>query len=201
MPQTTVDNKAVVKGLKDIERLEKTMKGLQAQVTTMQGSIPKATNSVRKFGTASRRSAGGVTKLAGALGEIAAFAGITFGAASLFQGLEKADKASAALRTLGADSTALNASLAQLRKELNNNVSQLELQQNAFAVMQANFKDTAEVTQILEAAVKSSQAKLIDTAASVTALTSVLNAYGLGASDAAEAKRGFSRRLLTATCP
>ena len=85
--------------------------------------------------------------------------------------------------------------LQNLRESLNNNVSQLELQQGAFAVAQAGYKKTADQVKILEAAVKSSQAKLVGTDVSITAITSVLKAYGLEASSAASLSEKFFQTI------
>ena len=163
MADTRVNVIVTTTGASSLSRLDKSFQG--------------ATKNARKLDSA-------VSQLKGALGGLAAFTGVSLGIGAIFDQIKQADKASVALKTLGADSKALKSELSSLRKELDNNVSQLELTQNAFEVMQSGFKSTAEVTQILEAATKSAQAKLIDSTVTVSALTSVLNAYGLGASQA-----------------
>ena len=149
-------------GIRNLQKLERRMLAVEKTVSRVQGTLPKATNNVVRFGRASANASNGVRKLVSMLGELAAFAGVGIGIGAIFQGLEKTDKANAALRTLGADTVTFRKELTALRKELNNNVSELDLTQQAFNVMQAGFKDAADVTQI-EAAVKSSQAKPIET--------------------------------------
>ena len=163
MADTRVNVIVSTTGASSLSRLDKSFQG--------------ATKNARKLDSA-------VSQLKGALGGLAAFTGVSLGIGAIFDQIKQADKASVALKTLGADSKALKSELSSLRKELDNNVSQLELTQNAFEVMQSGFKSTAEVTQILGAATKSAQAKLIDSTVTVGALTSVLNAYGLSANQA-----------------
>ena len=62
MAQATVDIKAVVKGLRDIERLEKEMKDLQAQVKKLQGSLPKASNAIKQTGRAAATATGNIQR-------------------------------------------------------------------------------------------------------------------------------------------
>ena len=181
--------------MSEVQKLERRMVALEKTVKKLQGTVPKATNNVRKFGRQAGAAAGGVNKLKNALAGLAGFVGVGLGIGAIFQGLEKTDKASAALRTLGLDSDELGGALDKLRKKLDNNVSALELQQNAFEVAQAGFKDTADVTQILEAATKSAQAKLIDSTTTVKALTAVLNAYGLGADQAGDVSESFFQTI------
>ena len=176
-----------VGGLNQLVALTKSMEQLEKQVAVLDKKLPDATKEMAGFGKAAGRGVRPVKSLAGSIkglvGEFAAFAGLAVGVGATFQNLEKSDKASAAVATLGVDSKKLASDLTDLRKELNNNVSALELQQNAFEVAQAGFTDTAEITEILGNATKSAQAKLIDSTTTVRALTSVLRSYNLTASD------------------
>ena len=181
MAQTAVDVVVRVKDLAALDRLKKSLAGVD-------GAALKASQGTKKLESA-------LGQLGGVVGKIAAIAGVGLGFGKLFTDLEKADKANAALRTLGIETKSFNKDLQNLRESLNNNVSQLELQQGAFAVAQAGYKKTADQVKILEAAVKSSQAKLVGTDVSITAITSVLKAYGLEASSAASLSEKFFQTI------
>ena len=159
--------------------------------TTGANSLTKLDKALQRSTASTRRLDGALDALKGTLGAV----GIALGTGAIFDKLAKSDKAKAAIRTLGVDASKLTTELKGLRKELNNNVSQLELQQNAFNVIQSGFKGTAEVTQILEAATKSAQAKLIDSTVVVNALTSTLNAYQLGAGSATSVTEKFFQTI------
>ena len=163
--------------------------------TSGQSSLSRLDRQLEKSSKSTLKLNSALNGLKGALGSLAAFTGVAVGVGAIFDQIKQADKASVALKTLGADASDVKEALSGLRKELDNNVSQLELTQNAFQVMQAGFKDTSEVTQILEAATKSAQAKLIDSTTTVQALTSVLNAYGLGAGQAATLSDKFFQTI------
>ena len=181
MAQTAVDVVVRVKDLAALDRLKKSLAGVD-------NAALKASQGTKKLESA-------LGQLGGVVGKIAAIAGVGLGFGKLFTDLEKADKANAALRTLGIETKSFNKDLQNLRESLNNNVSQLELQQGAFAVAQAGYKKTADQVKILEAAVKSSQAKLVGTDVSITAITSVLKAYGLEASSAASLSEKFFQTI------
>ena len=159
--------------------------------TTGTNSLTRLDKALQKSTANAKRLDGAMEALKGTLGAV----GIAIGAGAIFDKLKKADKAGAAIRSLGVDSSKLKTELVSLRKELNNNVSQLELSQNAFNVIQAGFKDTAEVTKILEAATKSAQAKLVDSTTTVNALTSTLRAYGFGAGSATAVTEKFFQTI------
>ena len=166
MAQSNVDVIVKAIGVETLTRLDK-------QLTKIAGTANKVD--------------GAFEGLKGTLGNLAALGGISLGFGKIFTDLEKADKAKAALRTLGIETKTFDAELTNLRKSLNNNVSQLELQQGAFAVAQAGFKKTADQVKILEAAVKSSQAKLVPMGVSLQAILPTLRAYGLEAGSSAKA--------------
>ena len=93
-----------VKNLNQLQKLEARVTALERSSQDLTSKLRESTKAITGLGAASRNAAGGVNTLSGSLGRIAAFTGISLGLGSIFEGLEKADKASAALRTLGADS-------------------------------------------------------------------------------------------------
>ena len=54
MASAPVDIPIQVKGLSDLQKLEKRMQALEKEVTRLQKGLPKAANNVRKFGGAAR---------------------------------------------------------------------------------------------------------------------------------------------------
>ena len=111
MASAPVDIPVQVKGLSDLEKLLRRTTALEKEVTRLQGKLPTAANGMRATGRAAAGASGGVNKLSASLkgiaGQFAAFAGLSVGVGATFQSLAKADKASAALRTLGLDSKEL----------------------------------------------------------------------------------------------
>ena len=104
-----------------------------------------------------------LSRLKGAAAGLAGLAGVAVGVGAAFDQIKKADQAAAALRSIGADTKTLIPALQEVRKELNNNVSQAQLSKSAFETLQAGFKDTAEVSKIVSAASEAANAKLADT--------------------------------------
>ena len=154
MPQTTVDIKAVVKGLRDIERLDKEMKSRQVQGAKVTQAMPRASKSTQAFGRSARTAAGGVATLGAAiktaLGPLTAVVG-TF--ASLSAGISviaRQDFAEAKVRSLGVASEDLVARLKDVSQELNYGRSVVELTSAAYDVASAGFRDTADAAEILK---------------------------------------------------
>jgi TP901 family phage tail tape measure protein len=94
------------------------------------------------------------------------------------------DTARAAVSTLGVDTSELGRNLAGLSRELNNNVSQVELMQAAYDVASSGFSDAASNTEVMRAAALLATGGFTDLQTAGDGLTSVLNAYGLSAEDA-----------------
>jgi TP901 family phage tail tape measure protein len=94
------------------------------------------------------------------------------------------DTARAAVATLGVDTAALSGNFVGLSKELNNNVSQVELLQAAYDVASSGFADAASNTEVMRAAALLATGGFTDLQTAGDGLTSVLNAYGLSAADA-----------------
>lgn len=127
---------------------------------------------------------------AAAEGFRAALAGLgvtaSVGAALAFIGnqVKQLDEASAAVRTLGVDSVELSGRLRALSIELGNNISQIELTKAAYDVASSGFATAADATEILRASAMGAKGGFADVNDVAAALTGVLNAYGLSASEA-----------------
>jgi TP901 family phage tail tape measure protein len=111
---------------------------------------------------------------------------LTVGAALQFAGKQimDLDTASAAVRTLGVDSKALSKELLKLSTELDGNVSRVELMQASYDVASSGFTKTSEIVDILRASALGATGGFSDLATVADAVTSVINSYGLEASDA-----------------
>jgi TP901 family phage tail tape measure protein len=121
--------------------------------------------------------------------------GVALGAADLarrfFKGFAEADKAAAAVRTLGVDTKELKSRLGEVSNELKGLVSQTELTTAAYDVASAGFTDAASAANILKAATQGAVGGLSDLGTVADATTSVLNAYGLSSDKASKLVDGF----------
>ena len=129
--------------------------------------------------------------LQGAVGKLlGSFAAVDL-ARRFFKGFAEADKAAAAVRTLGVDSDKLRRELLGVSNELKGLVSQTELTTAAYDVASAGFTNAADATNVLKAASRGAIGGLSDLGTVADATTSVLNAYGLSSDKAAKLVDGF----------
>lgn len=131
---------------------------------------------------------GSLRNALGTLGVATSAAGI---AAYVGNQVTQLDAASAAVRTLGVDSQELNAKLRALSVELDNNISTLDLTKAAYDVASSGFSSAADATQILRASALGAKGGFAEVNDVASALTGVLNAYGLSASEATNIVDGF----------
>jgi len=143
--------------------------------------LQRAQSRAQEFG-GSFRSALGAFGLATSAAGIAAFVG---------NQVTQLDAASAAVRTLGVDSEELSRRLRALSVELNSNISTLDLTKAAYDVASSGFSSAADATQILRAASLGAKGGFADINDVARALTGVLNAYGLSASEASSITDSF----------
>ena len=101
------------------------------------------------------------------------------------------DTARAAVSTLGVNTDELGRNLANLSRELGNNVSQVELMEAAYDVASSGFSDAASNTEVMRAAALLATGGFTDLQTAGDGLTSVLNAYGLSAEDATKVTDGI----------
>lgn len=143
--------------------------------------LQQAESTVKRVGD-SLQSALGTLGLATSAAGIAAFVG---------NQVTQLDSAAAAVRTLGVDSQELGTRLRALSVELNNNISTLDLTKAAYDVASSGFSSAADATQILRASALGAKGGFAEVNDVASALTGVINAYGLSASDATKIVDGF----------
>lgn len=143
--------------------------------------LQRAQSTVQQVG-GSLRNALGTLGVATSAAGIAAFVG---------NQVTQLDAASAAVRTLGVDSQELGTKLRALSVELNSNISTLDLTKAAYDVASSGFSSAADATQILRASALGAKGGFAEVNDVASALTGVLNAYGLSASEASKIVDGF----------
>lgn len=143
-----------------------------------------AVAALNQTSAASRKVSKSVNVLGTALKALP-FIGIAEAARRFFGGFAEADKATAAVRTLGVDADKLKIKLLGVSNELKGLVSQTELTAAAYDVASAGFTDAAEAAEILRAATLGAVGGLSDLNTVADATTSVLNSYGLSSDKAA----------------
>jgi TP901 family phage tail tape measure protein len=129
--------------------------------------------------------------LMGAAVKAIPFIGLADATRRFFQGFAEADKARAAVKSLGVDADALSKKLLGVSSELDGLVSQTELTAAAYDVASAGFTDAGDAAEILKAAAQGAVGGLSDLNTVADATTSVLNAYGKSSSEASKIVDGF----------
>ena len=183
-----VDSSNAVSKLRQVNdagsKLEQTFKGVD-------GKLRDASGRFIKLGDSAQASTGKINVLARALSNLGTGLAVADVARRYFKGFNEAEKAAAAVRTLGVDSKALEGNLLGLSQKLGGLYSQTQLLTAAYDVASSGFANAADNTKVLEAAAKGATGGLSDIGTVGNAVTSVLNAYGKSADDAASLVDGF----------
>ncbi len=129
-----------------------------------------------------------VNSLVGQLGLALGAVGV---ARNFFKGFQEADKAAAAVSTLGVNAEKLKKELLTLSAEQGGLTSQTELLAASYDVASAGFNSAAQATDVLRASSLGAVGGLSDLNTVANATTSVLNAYGLESSKAQKIVDGF----------
>jgi TP901 family phage tail tape measure protein len=162
--------------------------GAAAKLKGIEAAGTGAANGIKPIGPAAARSAVGVKTLGAAfnaaLGPIGAAVAAIGGLTQAFQTLSAQNFAEAKVRTLGTDSAALVTELKKVSAELNGQASVAELTGAAYDVASAGFVKAADAAMVLKAASLGATGGFSDINTVGNAATSVLNAYGLAASEA-----------------
>jgi TP901 family phage tail tape measure protein len=145
---------------------------------------------LRALETATAKSTKAFNLMGAALKAIP-FIGLADATRRFFQGFAEADKARAAVKSLGVDADALSKKLLGVSGELGGLVSQTELTAAAYDVASAGFTDAGDAAEILKASAQGAVGGLSDLNTVADATTSVLNAYGKSSSEAAKIVDGF----------
>jgi len=166
----------------------------------------RARDATGKFLTVAQQQAAGLDRIGVAaqgtglrLGEFATKAGIALAVLETARRIAffttdqitQLDSASAAVETLGVDSQELKSRLRALSVELDSNISQIDLTKAAYDVASSGFSSAADATQILRAAAIGAKGGFAEVNDVASALTGVLNAYGLSAASASKIVDGF----------
>jgi TP901 family phage tail tape measure protein len=165
-------------------KLEQTFKGVDGKLRDSSGRFIK-------LGDSAQASTGKINVLARALSNLGTGLAVADVARRYFKGFNEAEKAAAAVRTLGVDSKALEGNLLGLSQKLGGLYSQTQLLTAAYDVASSGFANAADNTKVLEAAAKGATGGLSDINTVGNAVTSVLNAYGKSADEAASLVDGF----------
>jgi TP901 family phage tail tape measure protein len=129
--------------------------------------------------------------LQGTIGKVtAALAGFGIVGGAL-KGLQEAEDAAAAVRTLGVNSEVLKKRLSEVSQELKGQVSETNLLKASYDVASAGFNSAAGASEILKASAQGAKGGLSDLNTVANATTSVLNAYGLSSDKASKLVDGF----------
>ena len=183
-----VDSRNAVSKLRQVNdagsKLEQTFKGVDGKLRDSSGRFIK-------LGDSAQASTGKINVLARALSNLGTGLAVADVARRYFKGFNEAEKAAAAVRTLGVDSKALEGNLLGLSQKLGGLYSQTQLLTAAYDVASSGFANAADNTKVLEAAAKGATGGLSDINTVGNAVTSVLNAYGKSADEAASLVDGF----------
>ena len=178
-----------------LRTVDRDAKKLNKTVTKSKGTLNKQNRSLKAValgwlgvGTSAKAATPGIvaagTALNAALAPLLAFTTVAAAAAAIIGQLAQQDKASAALRTLGVDAEELVPKLREVSNELENQFSQTELTVAAYDVASAGFTEAGDAAMVLKASALAAKAGLADLATTGDAVTTVLNAWKLEASEA-----------------
>jgi len=178
-----------------VAQLERQVNKLEVAVRKSGGSTGVAENAIKAFGKGA--GAAGVTTKAlgvavkGILGPLSLVAGAAAAVVGGFKGFVEADRARAAVRTLGVDAKALENQLVGVVARTDGLASSNQLLAASYDVASAGFSNAADITKILEASVLGAAGGMTDIATVSDAATSVMNSYGLTTDSVAKIVDGF----------
>ena len=173
---------------KDAKKLSKTVKNSNGVLNNQSKSLKNAALGWLGVGAGAKAATPGIVGAGAALATaLAPIAAITTGMAALtgiMTVMAKQDAASAALRTLGVNAEELVPKLKTVSEELGHQFNQTELTVAAYDVASAGFTDAADAAMVLKASALAAKAGMADLATTGDAVTTVLNAWKMSASEA-----------------
>ena len=173
---------------KDAKKLSKTVKNSNGVLNNQSKSLKNAALGWLGVGAGAKAATPGIVGAGAALATaLAPIAAITTGMAALtgiMTVMAKQDAASAALRTLGVNAEELVPKLKAVSEELGHQFNQTELTVAAYDVASAGFTDAADAAMVLKASALAAKAGMADLATTGDAVTTVLNAWKMSASEA-----------------
>ena len=158
-----------------------TMRGMASAGFGAAKGMGAAAVSVRGLGAAFKAVLGPLGLAIGAVGALTA--GV--------KGFVEADKARAAVRTLGVDAEALEGQLVGVVANTKGLASSNQLLAASYDVASAGFSKAADISKILEASTFGAVGGMTDIATVSDAATSVMNAFGLTTDSVAKIVDGF----------
>ena len=183
-----VDSRNAVSKLREVEQASSK---LDQTYQDLNGRLRDANGRFIKVGEAAQAASSKVNTLGNAVQNLASQLVFADLARRFLKGFDEAEKAAAALRTLGVDSKELEARLLGVSNKLGGLYSQTQLLTAAYDVASSGFANAADNAKILEASAKGATAGLSDINTVGNAVTSVLNAYGKSAAEAGMLVDGF----------
>jgi len=174
-----------------LKKVTKETEKLEGATRDTNGRLRDSKGKFIGVGVGARGAAKGVNALGvalkAALLPLAGFAVVS----KIFQGFQEADRAAAAVKTLGVNAKELQKQLEGVAKRSDGLASTTQLMAAAYDVASAGFSDASDNAKILEASLKGAIGGMSDVATVSDAATSVLNSYGLSADKAAKLVDGF----------
>ena len=178
-----------------VAKLEDQVRKLEIALKKTGGSSRKAATGLEAFGKGagaagvSAKALGAAVK--GIIGPLSLVASAAGAVVAGFKGFVEADKARAAVKTLGVESKALEAQLVGVVARTGGLASTNQLLAASYDVASAGFSKAADITKILEASLLGAVGGMTDIATVSDAATSVMNAFGLTTDSVSKIVDGF----------
>ena len=178
-----------------VAKLEEQVRKLEIALKNSGGSSRKAATGMKAFsqgagaaGVSAKALGVAVKGILGPLSLVATAAGAVVGG---FKGFVEADKARAAVKTLGVDVKTLEGQLVGVVARTGGLASTNELLAASYDVASAGFGKAADITKILEASLLGAVGGMTDIGTVSDAATSVMNAFGLTTDSVSKIVDGF----------
>ena len=178
-----------------VAKLEEQVRKLEVALKNSGGSSRKAATGMKAFsqgagaaGVSAKALGAAVKGILGPLSIVATAAGAVV---SGFKGFVEADKARAAVQTLGVDVQTLEGQLVGVVARTGGLASSNELLAASYDVASAGFGKAADITKILEASLLGAVGGMTDIGTVSDAATSVMNAFGLTTDSVSKIVDGF----------
>ena len=178
-----------------VAKLEEQVRKLEVALKNSGGSSRRAATGMKAFsqgagaaGVSAKALGAAVKGILGPLSIVATAAGAVV---TGFKGFVEADKARAAVKTLGVDVQTLEGQLVGVVARTGGLASTNELLAASYDVASAGFGKAADITKILEASLLGAVGGMTDIGTVSDAATSVMNAFGLTTDSVSKIVDGF----------
>lgn len=178
-----------------VAKLEEQVRKLEVALKKSGGTSRSAATGMKAFasgagaaGVSAKALGAAVKGILGPLSLVATAAGAVVGG---FKGFVEADKARAAVRTLGVDVNTLEGQLVGVVARTGGLASTNQLLAASYDVASAGFGKAADITKILEASLLGAVGGMTDIGTVSDAATSVMNAFGLTTDSVSKIVDGF----------